>query len=129
MFFHKSFRIFAFLYLLFLLVFFFFKQKMAYEMRISYWSSDVFSSDLFLSRISADTEFRLLNRKCGLIWLCSARSWATCARSRSSADRRCSSCTSKLYMRARYSPAQARKNQVQKAIENGRAVGGERGCK
>ena len=34
---------------------------------------------LSLSRISADTELRLLNRKCGLIWLCSARSWATCA--------------------------------------------------
>src|SRR3546814_8372603 len=28
------------------LVFFFFKQKTAYEMRISYWSSDVCSSDL-----------------------------------------------------------------------------------
>src|SRR3546814_1021130 len=26
--------------------FFFFKQKTAYEMRISYWSSDVFTSDL-----------------------------------------------------------------------------------
>src|SRR3546814_10538225 len=30
-----------------LLVFFFFKQKTAYEMRISDWSSDVCSSDLF----------------------------------------------------------------------------------
>src|SRR3546814_6480612 len=29
-----------------LLLFFFFKQKTAYEMRISDWSSDVFSSDL-----------------------------------------------------------------------------------
>src|SRR3546814_10293945 len=29
------------------LVFFFFKQKTAYEMRISDWSSDVCSSDLF----------------------------------------------------------------------------------
>src|SRR3546814_2164306 len=29
-------------------VFFFFKQKTAYEMRISDWSSDVCSSDLFL---------------------------------------------------------------------------------
>src|SRR3546814_6261400 len=28
-------------------VFFFFKQKTAYEMRIRYWSSDVCSSDLF----------------------------------------------------------------------------------
>src|SRR3546814_5185074 len=31
-------------------VFFFFKQKTAYEMRISDWSSDVCSSDLFLAR-------------------------------------------------------------------------------
>src|SRR3546814_1955188 len=32
--------------LLFVVVFFFFKQKTAYEMRISDWSSDVCSSDL-----------------------------------------------------------------------------------
>src|SRR3546814_6222285 len=32
----------------FLCVFFFFKQKTAYEMRISDWSSDVCSSDLFI---------------------------------------------------------------------------------
>src|SRR3546814_5397735 len=32
---------------IFLCVFFFFKQKTAYEMRISDWSSDVCSSDLF----------------------------------------------------------------------------------
>src|SRR3546814_5746166 len=32
------------------LCFFFFKQKTAYEMRISDWSSDVCSSDLFLKR-------------------------------------------------------------------------------
>src|SRR3546814_3988149 len=31
------------------LLFFFFKQKTAYEMRISDWSSDVCSSDLYLS--------------------------------------------------------------------------------
>src|SRR3546814_7178583 len=31
---------------MFILVFFFFKQKTAYEMRISYWISDVCSSDL-----------------------------------------------------------------------------------
>src|SRR3546814_9030328 len=34
---------------LFLLFFFFFKQKTAYEMRISDWSSDVCSSDLYLT--------------------------------------------------------------------------------
>src|SRR3546814_7892698 len=33
---------------LFILIFFFFKQKTAYEMRISDWSSDVCSSDLVL---------------------------------------------------------------------------------
>src|SRR3546814_8666808 len=39
-------------------MFFFFKQKTAYEMRISDWSSDVCSSDL------PDTgDFRLLSRK------------------------------------------------------------------
>src|SRR3546814_3565592 len=32
-------------------VFFFFKQKTAYEMRISDWSSDVCSSDLFEDRL------------------------------------------------------------------------------
>src|SRR3546814_2273672 len=33
-------------YVLYFVLFFFFKQKPAYEMRISYWSSDVCSSDL-----------------------------------------------------------------------------------
>src|SRR3546814_4039542 len=36
----------CFLFLLCCLLFFFFKQKTAYEMRISDWSSDVCSSDL-----------------------------------------------------------------------------------
>src|SRR3546814_7605488 len=35
--------------LLFCVVFFFFKQKTAYEMRISDWSSDVCSSDLLIA--------------------------------------------------------------------------------
>src|SRR3546814_8157742 len=35
-------------YCLLIFFFFFFKQKTAYEMRISDWSSDVCSSDLFL---------------------------------------------------------------------------------
>src|SRR3546814_13825641 len=34
------------MFIYFLIVFFFFKQKTAYEMRISDWSSDVCSSDL-----------------------------------------------------------------------------------
>src|SRR3546814_3946966 len=37
------------------LIFFFFKQRTAYEMRISDWSSDVCSSDLFaVSRLAPD---------------------------------------------------------------------------
>src|SRR3546814_8095168 len=36
----------------YLLLFFFFKQKTAYEMRISDWSSDVCSSDLMKAKVS-----------------------------------------------------------------------------
>src|SRR3546814_4072549 len=39
----------------FSIFFFFFKQKTAYEMRISDWSSDVCSSDLWRYRPSGDT--------------------------------------------------------------------------
>src|SRR3546814_15349676 len=35
------------------MIFFFFKQKTAYEMRISDWSSDVCSSDLIVQRLKA----------------------------------------------------------------------------
>src|SRR3546814_2630743 len=42
---------FAFTVFCFLYTFFFFKQKTAYEMRISDWSSDVCSSDLILGRM------------------------------------------------------------------------------
>src|SRR3546814_6595740 len=35
-------------------MFFFFKQKTAYEMRISDWSSDVCSSDLNMAEVSAE---------------------------------------------------------------------------
>src|SRR3546814_6601509 len=37
----------TFIWFMFIFVFFFFKQKTAYEMRISDWSSDVCSSDLY----------------------------------------------------------------------------------
>src|SRR3546814_4919208 len=40
--------------MVFILLFFFFKQKTAYEMRISDWSSDVCSSDLALGVALAD---------------------------------------------------------------------------
>src|SRR3546814_3897500 len=36
---------------MFIILFFFFKQKTAYEMRISDWSSDVCSSDLMAQRL------------------------------------------------------------------------------
>src|SRR3546814_18125161 len=38
----------------YLFVFFFFKQKTAYEMRISDWSSDVCSSDLYTAMVRGD---------------------------------------------------------------------------
>src|SRR3546814_9005465 len=40
------------LFVVFFLFFFFFKQKTAYEMRISDWSSDVCSSDLLMSLLT-----------------------------------------------------------------------------
>src|SRR3546814_16610625 len=44
------------------LIFFFFKQKTAYEMRISDWSSDVCSSDLLAAVPSASPRYRLVVR-------------------------------------------------------------------
>src|SRR3546814_7288488 len=41
------------------LYFFFFKQKTAYELRISDWSSDVCSSDLPIWRLEAEARFSL----------------------------------------------------------------------
>src|SRR3546814_1629438 len=41
------------------MLFFFFKQKTAYEMRISDWSSDVCSSDLRLRRAEGEVVARL----------------------------------------------------------------------
>src|SRR3546814_4364287 len=43
------------------LCFFLFKQKTAYEMRISDWSSDVCSSDLHIARRISHCEVRLLS--------------------------------------------------------------------
>src|SRR3546814_8160183 len=45
--------------MLFVLVFFFFKQKTAYDMRISDWSSDVCSSDLRDHTLDPETRARL----------------------------------------------------------------------
>src|SRR3546814_7272595 len=41
---------------LYIVYFFFFKQKTAYEMRISDWSSDVCSSDLFVEQADEDAD-------------------------------------------------------------------------
>src|SRR3546814_6274811 len=51
-----------------LFVFFFFKQKTAYELRISDWSSDVCSSDLPLRRTTAEQQVPRVC-KCGGCWI------------------------------------------------------------
>src|SRR3546814_3828850 len=68
-------------------MFFFFKQKTAYEVRISDWSSDVCSSDLFDARIdmipevASDTEgsrmrnFRPIDRDTGYLLPPSVDEW------------------------------------------------------
>src|SRR3546814_12510597 len=62
-----------------MIVFFCFKQKTAYEMRISDWSSDVCSSDLLIPehdesvavvQIAAELRQQLLERVCGVVQLC-----------------------------------------------------------
>src|SRR3546814_14647661 len=52
-----------------LVMFFFFKQKTAYEMRISDWSSDVCSSDL-LKTVREMTRAMLLDRGFGRVEIC-----------------------------------------------------------
>src|SRR3546814_15924248 len=57
-------------------VFFFFKQKTAYEMRISDWSSDVCSSDLNIFQPPGKhlvMQSRVKGRDCGFSSACSAR--------------------------------------------------------
>src|SRR3546814_3922418 len=69
------------LFLFSIFFFFFFKQKTAYEMRISDWSSDVCSSDLDLVGNDADAEpfrlfdegFELIRRKHGARGVAGAR--------------------------------------------------------
>src|SRR3546814_7953905 len=48
------------------MMFFFFKQKTAYEMRISDWSSDVCSSDLFGEKCGLGIRSRLFESAGGL---------------------------------------------------------------
>src|SRR3546814_1297659 len=54
------------------IVFFFFKQKTAYEMRISDWSSDVCSSDLWVAP-------KAMPSSCILSCAITARPWMPCA--------------------------------------------------
>src|SRR3546814_1691186 len=49
--------------LLFICIFFFFKQKTAYEMRISDWSSDVCSSDLDSDENAAASDAQAARRR------------------------------------------------------------------
>src|SRR3546814_8477964 len=49
-----------------MLLFFFFKQKTAYEMRISDWSSDVCSSDLLVENVVMKNMFMLGTKDAGL---------------------------------------------------------------
>src|SRR3546814_4859157 len=62
-----------------LVVFFFFKQKTAYEMRISDWSSDVCSSDLRSS--STDLTSEPSCSRCPRFWACSLSSSSRSIRS------------------------------------------------
>src|SRR3546814_3234430 len=48
----------------FIVLFFFFKQKTAYEMRISDWSSDVCSSDLDLAALADLADLADLHLRC-----------------------------------------------------------------
>src|SRR3546814_992047 len=64
-----------------LYVFFFFKQKTAYEMRISDWSSDVCSSDLIVGNPAADqASIPPFNTKVGRVVFASKRSRADAVR-------------------------------------------------
>src|SRR3546814_5112928 len=55
------------LFLIYICLFFFFKQKTAYEMRISDWSSDVCSSDLQVTAMSwaGDNRLVVVGREAG----------------------------------------------------------------
>src|SRR3546814_2823787 len=65
------------------MLFFFFKQKTAYEMRISDWSSDVCSSDLAERDVDALVEIERLQRDQRLIVIHAQRRVIASSRSRS----------------------------------------------
>src|SRR3546814_2654548 len=53
---------------MYLFIFFFFKQKTAYEMRISDWSSDVCSSDLVMTPSAARGILEAIHWKPAIRW-------------------------------------------------------------
>src|SRR3546814_5820626 len=58
-----------------MLFFFFFKQKTAYEMRISDWSSDVCSSDLLEARWADSAATTLVTDAAGIVVMSSDPRW------------------------------------------------------
>src|SRR3546814_2801021 len=82
-------------------VFFFFKQKTAYEMRISDWSSDVCSSDL-LDLCAAPGSKTVCNRVVFLFYLTNVSSRFNSSRCRSEERRVGKECVSTC--RSRWSP-------------------------
>src|SRR3546814_4594121 len=75
------------MYRIVLVLFFFFKQKTAYEMRISDWSSDVCSSDL-IPNVPRLLDRRMM-REFTLGW---TRNLTTFKTTRKTSTHRCSSC-------------------------------------
>src|SRR3546814_3420110 len=75
------------------ILFFFFKQKTAYEMRISDWSSDVCSSDLVFAGLRWPLVCRPMRRRAclsdWLYWRRSKRGWQPRLRARQRAEMRC----------------------------------------
>src|SRR3546814_5306548 len=70
------------------LVVFFFKQKTAYEMRISDWSSDVCSSDLMSLTVSSTGRARMRTRGVARTTTPGSASWGSDARLSSWPDRK-----------------------------------------
>src|SRR3546814_1016394 len=101
------------------LYFFFFKQKTAYEMRISDWSSDVCSSDLLLSR-NRVVLYRCLRRIHLALFLLSAASAA--------GDLGVDLGKQTRWSRAITTAAERREPGMVALLENGRASCRERGC-
>src|SRR3546814_13054681 len=101
---------------------FFFKQKTAYEMRISDWSSDVCSSDLWLSVSTTVAEFHTwflshINWKIANIltfWINTTNSIPTTLAVRSEERRVGKECVSTC--RSRWSPYHSKKN-IKRSLE------------